>query len=344
MKLKYFLFVISVLLVFISQVYSQNDIQAWQAKVNRITAKHPEKLTPDDLDFLRLVVDINPDIFGESFQKVVIGRKAGAGRILKEYETLKCQQEKAKKQEIKAVVQQKKSNDQQIIIKSQSETIQQNILINKIKDLELSKQELELTKQTIYRNFWITVSIFILLLSAIIYSRYISRKKTGKIIEEKNVKLEKAISIIRSDIDVAVDYINSILPEKISNKYFHTSWIYKPSENLGGDIFGYHWLNDTNFALYLLDVSGHGVGAALHSVSVLNILKNENLLDTDFSKPSQVLSGLNNIFQMSDYDDKYFTMWYGVYNINTNELTYACAGHPPPFFIDKSGKINKLIL
>jgi len=295
------------------------------------------------LDLLKSVVAIKPDIFGESFQKIVTGRKSEAIKILKEYNNWKTQQEKAKTQQMKAVAQQEKAKTQQVIISSQSDTIQQNMLKNKIKDLELSRQELELSKQTTYRNFSLTVSLFIIILAAIIYSRYVNRKRTGKIIEEKNNKLEEAIKIIRSDIEVAIEYINSLLPEQISNKYFHTSWLYKPSENLGGDIFGYHWLDEANFAIYLLDVSGHGVGAALHSVTALNALKNENLPDTDFKLPSQVLSGLNKIFQMSDYDDKYFTMWYGVYNIYTYDLTYACAGHPPPFCIDNTGKTIKLV-
>jgi sigma-B regulation protein RsbU (phosphoserine phosphatase) len=41
---------------------------------------------------------------------------------------------------------------------------------------------------------------------------------------------------------------------------------------LGGDSFGYHWIDDDHFAVYLLDVSGHGWGAALLSVSVINVL------------------------------------------------------------------------
>jgi len=104
----------------------------------------------------------------------------------------------------------------------------------------------------------------------ILYSRYINRKRIGIIIQEKNTNLEKAIKVIRSDINIAIDYINSQLPEQISNEHLHISWIYKPSYLLGGDTFGYHWLDDANFAIYLIDVSGHGVGAALHSVSVLN--------------------------------------------------------------------------
>jgi sigma-B regulation protein RsbU (phosphoserine phosphatase) len=39
---------------------------------------------------------------------------------------------------------------------------------------------------------------------------------------------------------------------------------------------------------------------------------------------------------MNYQNDKYFTIWYGVYNRVTRQLTYASAGHPPAILI--SGK------
>ena len=51
-----------------------------------------------------------------------------------------------------------------------------------------------------------------------------------------------------------------------------TDWLYVPSTQVGGGALGYHWIDNTHFIYYLLDVSGHGVAAALVSVSVLNTL------------------------------------------------------------------------
>ena len=83
-----------------------------------------------------------------------------------------------------------------------------------------------------------------------------------------------------------------------------------PSVQLGADSFGYHWIDDENFAIYILDVSGHGIDAALHSVSALNTIKFENLVNTDFRNPDEVLKSLNSVFQMADHDAKYITLWY----------------------------------
>ena len=94
-------------------------------------------------------------------------------------------------------------------------------------------------------------------------------------------------------------------------------------------MFGYHWLDPEHFAIYLLDVSGHGVGSSLLAVSATNLLSARSLPDTDFREPGEVLSRLNDVFQMEKQNGKYFTMWYGVYRPATRSLVFSNAGHPP---------------
>ena len=112
----------------------------------------------------------------------------------------------------------------------------------------------------------------------------------------------------------AAHYVQSLLPDKLKKGDVITDWRFIPSAELGGDSFGYHWLDDDHFAFYLLDVSGHGVGSALLSVSAMNALRSQALPQTDFRVPGQVLAALNNAFQMEQQNGLFFTIWYGVYN------------------------------
>ncbi|MCS6815433.1 MAG: serine/threonine-protein phosphatase, partial [Cyanobacteria bacterium] len=84
---------------------------------------------------------------------------------------------------------------------------------------------------------------------------------------------------------------------------------------------------------YLLDVSGHGLGATLLSVAVLNLLRSQSLPGVNFYRPNQVLDALNETFQMSEQNEKYFTIWYGVYNRVKRQLVFSSAGHPPPLLL-----------
>jgi sigma-B regulation protein RsbU (phosphoserine phosphatase) len=119
-------------------------------------------------------------------------------------------------------------------------------------------------------------------------------------------------------------------------------WRFITCSSLGGDSFGYHWLAPDKLAIYLLDVCGHGVGAALLSVSVINTIRNQTLPGADFSLPSQVLDGLNRAFPMEKQDGKYFTIWYGVLNPETRELRYAGGGHPPAIVVHPDGAVQRL--
>ncbi len=126
--------------------------------------------------------------------------------------------------------------------------------------------------------------------------------------------------------------MRSLLPPPLQHQ-IKTDWRFIPSTQLGGDAFGYHWLDENHFAIYLLDVCGHGVGAALLSISVVNLLRSETLLQADFDDPSSVLAALNLAFQMEKHNNMFFSIWYGVYNRDKSEILYASGGHPPAILI-----------
>jgi len=142
-------------------------------------------------------------------------------------------------------------------------------------------------------------------------------------------RLAESEKQLADEVAQAAKYVCSLLPQPIVQGPVKVDWRFVPSTQLGGDSFGYHWLDDDHFAVYLLDVSGHGVGASLLSVSAMNVLRTQTLPSADFRDPGQVLQGLNATFDMDRHDNKYFTIWYGVYRRSTRQLFYAGGGHPP---------------
>jgi sigma-B regulation protein RsbU (phosphoserine phosphatase) len=159
----------------------------------------------------------------------------------------------------------------------------------------------------------------------------------------QRAKLEAVLLALNKELAEAADYVKFILPQPLTEGPLKADWRFVPSTTLGGDGLGYHWLDKDSFAIYLVDVCGHGVGAALHSVSVLNVLRSENLQNTDFRRPDQVLAGLNTVFPMEDHKEMYFTIWYGVYNLVSHVLTYASGGHPPALLIqDAPGEASEI--
>jgi sigma-B regulation protein RsbU (phosphoserine phosphatase) len=140
-------------------------------------------------------------------------------------------------------------------------------------------------------------------------------------------ELENTIGQLNRELAEAADYVRNSLPLPIKSEQLTAQWEFIPSASLGGDAFGYHWIDDDHFAFYLLDVSGHGVGAALLSVSVMNALRSQTLPDVHFCEPDQVLSGLNRAFPAEKHNDMFFTAWYGVYSQQDRQIAFATAGH-----------------
>jgi phosphoserine phosphatase RsbU/P len=161
--------------------------------------------------------------------------------------------------------------------------------------------------------------------------------------DEAFAALEAQQEVIARELADAAAYVRSLLPSPMpSDTPVPADWRFITCSSLGGDSFGYHWLDSGQLAIYLLDVCGHGVGAALLSVSAINTIRNHTLPGTDFAVPSQVLDGLNRAFPMDKQDGRYFTIWYGVLNPHTHELRYAAAGHPPAMAIAPDGTVNRL--
>jgi len=145
---------------------------------------------------------------------------------------------------------------------------------------------------------------------------------------EAYAALKKSEERLADDLAEASKYVTALLPDRLTGG-ITTDWLFVPSVALGGDAFGYHWIDPDHLAMYLLDVCGHGVKAALLSISAINVLRNQTLPATDFCSPSQVLTGLNKVFQMDRHNEMYFTIWYGVYDKKKRVLSYANGGHPP---------------
>ena len=137
---------------------------------------------------------------------------------------------------------------------------------------------------------------------------------------------------LAAELAEAAAYVRSLLPAPMTGEQ-KAEWRFLPSAELGGDALGYHWIDDDHLAIYLLDVCGHGVGAALLSITAINVIRSRTLPRTNFLQPGEVLAALNDSFQMERHNGMYFSIWYGVYDKRQRRISYSCGGHPPAVLI-----------
>jgi serine phosphatase RsbU (regulator of sigma subunit) len=133
---------------------------------------------------------------------------------------------------------------------------------------------------------------------------------------------------MRAEFAAGLKYVRDCIPSPIGG-LVSVDWRYVPASNLGGDTIGYHWLDKEHLAFYLIDVTGHGLDSALLSVTVTNVIRTEALSGADMKRPDQVLTRLNEAFQGERHGNKYFTIWYGVYDSAKRTLTWSGGGHHP---------------
>jgi sigma-B regulation protein RsbU (phosphoserine phosphatase) len=165
---------------------------------------------------------------------------------------------------------------------------------------------------------------------------------------ERNVALEAANSEIRivndrmkNDLEAAAEIQRSLLPSTIpAIDGVKSAWLYEPCDELAGDSLNIFRLDDRQIGLYVLDVSGHGVQAALLSVALSRVLaprrdESSILMRADGSgycavSPKEVARDLNIMFPMAVGTSQYFTLLYGILDLELRTFRYVAAGHPGP--------------
>lgn len=179
--------------------------------------------------------------------------------------------------------------------------------------------------------------------------------RQNETLESLNGQLEENNARMRRDLEAAARIQHSLLPAgEVKMKGLEVAWRYIPCDELAGDFLNIFPLDEDHVALYVVDVSGHGVASSLLSVTVArsltrHVTTNSILARHDdngkfvLTAPSDVAAALNQRFPMEEMGDLYFTMFYGTLNIKTGELRYVSAGHPPPVIFRGSDNAAELL-
>lgn len=166
-----------------------------------------------------------------------------------------------------------------------------------------------------------------------------------------NEELREKQRQLDEDLRAAASIQKSLLPsDRLNLPQVAVAWRFWPCDLIGGDIFNILRISDDHLGFYIIDVSGHGVPAALVTVSITQSLhdykEKVGMMECDCAhqvliSPSALLSALDREYPMERFD-KYFTMAYMVLNFRTGELVYANAAHPPPVLLRAAGGIQLL--
>lgn len=167
-----------------------------------------------------------------------------------------------------------------------------------------------------------------------------------------NQELTEKQQRLNQDLNAAAGIQRTLLPNKLpETNNLQVTWKFIPCQHIGGDIFNLFPLDDEHIAIYMIDVSGHGVPSALVTVSVSQALQPDggfvirrdpsNPEPVEIVSPKDVLSALDEQYPIERFD-MFFTMVYGVVNTREGHLLYANAGHPPALLLHREGAMEIL--
>ena len=165
-----------------------------------------------------------------------------------------------------------------------------------------------------------------------------------------NRKLSEQRSRLDEDLRAAAGIQKSLLPQtppRISG--MEMAWRFAPSEMIGGDVFNVFSLDEHHLGIYVLDVSGHGVQAALVTVSVSQmllphtglVLRNKSDSGYEITPPGQLMALLDREYPLERFDT-FFSMVYFVLDVRDGSFSTCNAGHVPALLFCRNGGIELL--
>ncbi|UCH97569.1 MAG: SpoIIE family protein phosphatase [Candidatus Aminicenantes bacterium] len=159
------------------------------------------------------------------------------------------------------------------------------------------------------------------------------------------LKSQNELNELNKELEIASRIQESMLPGKASrfppHKEFDIFAQMIPAKKIGGDFYDFFLVDEDRLAIAVGDVKGKGISAALYMVKACTLLKTTALR---FINPGECLLKLHKLLisEKKEDSDCSVTLFYGVLNIKTGMMQYACAGLPAPFIVYADGKVEQL--
>jgi sigma-B regulation protein RsbU (phosphoserine phosphatase) len=145
---------------------------------------------------------------------------------------------------------------------------------------------------------------------------------------------------IQQELDVARRMQQSIVPTRFPKRPDVTVFARMiAAKEVGGDFYDYFWLDDDHIGVVIADVSGKGVPAALFMAVARTLIR---ATAPGAAMPGRCLALTNDLLSQDNDATMFVTVFYGILNTRSGEMTYANAGHNAPHLVLPDGEVLPL--
>lgn len=169
-------------------------------------------------------------------------------------------------------------------------------------------------------------------------------------LSKANAELLRNAQRLQEELSAAAKIQEAFLPTSLAPiPGVEFAWMFQPCAELAGDALNIVPLNGEHVAMYVLDVTGHGVAASLLAVAAARVLTGAGadsvLVDKSGrhpSGPAQVATRLDRRFVWDSAIGQFITLFYAVLHVPTRQFTYISCGHPPAIRVSAAGVATSL--
>lgn len=175
---------------------------------------------------------------------------------------------------------------------------------------------------------------------------------SGRIVRQQNIltsmvaELREALSVktqyiaLQHELEIAAKMQSAILPKRfVPRSGLSICASMTPAKEIGGDFYDYFELDAHRVAMTVADVSGKGVPAALFMAVSRTLLRAVAKFSDD---PADCMSQLNGLLATDNDQMMFVTLFYAVIDTRNGEVTYANAGHNPPYVLRSQGHLEQV--
>ncbi|WP_028563875.1 PP2C family protein-serine/threonine phosphatase [Paenibacillus pinihumi] len=148
---------------------------------------------------------------------------------------------------------------------------------------------------------------------------------------------------LREELQLAREVQSAVLPQPVVEEHIEIGAIYRPSEELAGDLYAWHRIDNSRYGVAVVDAMGHGISSSLVCMFIASVLKDAMIKLVD---PVLVIQELNRRALQLQFADQliqyYYTALYMVVDVDRGQIEYVNAGHPPGLLLRAEGGTEQL--
>jgi|GEM_PF-5416164 len=169
-----------------------------------------------------------------------------------------------------------------------------------------------------------------------IFSQKNKLEKAYGVIESQNKRMEDELNVGRL---IQMNMLPLIFPAFPNNEEFAVYARIIPATEVGGDFYDYFTIDDDRLFFVIGDVSGKGVPSALLMAVAKTLLKSRAM---DFESVSEIVNHVNYELSRDNRQSMFSTIFAGILDLNSGEVSYINAGHNRPYILGRDGSLKTI--